>query len=90
MFLDPVFEPSGSTGHGGIAAVRWMKRDSPETGESTREEMVDWIGDQEGFAHVRDKNGHDVEVRVVNASLPYLRTYADGVWTDNLLALPWY
>ena len=31
-----------------------------------------------------------VKVGVVDATPPYLRTHADGVWTDNLLALPRY
>jgi hypothetical protein len=31
-----------------------------------------------------------VAVLVVDSSPPYLRTYADGKWTDNLLALPKY
>jgi hypothetical protein len=34
--------------------------------------------------------GHDVNVGVVNATPPYIKTYADEVWTDNLLALPRY
>lgn len=31
-----------------------------------------------------------VEVDVVNANPPYIRTKADNKWTDNLLALPRY
>jgi hypothetical protein len=30
----------------------------------------------------------DAQVGVVNGTPPYLRTYADGVWTNNLLSLP--
>lgn len=40
---------------------------------------------------VRDPlSGKRADVGVVRQSgrLPYLRTYADGVWNDNLLALP--
>jgi hypothetical protein len=34
-------------------------------------------------------NGRRVDVGVVNGpNGPYVRTHADGVWTDNLLALP--
>ena len=29
-----------------------------------------------------------MSVGVVDANPPYIRTHADGVWTDNLLALP--
>ena len=34
----------------------------------------------------------EVQVGVVHPQYgpPYLRTHADGVWTDNLLALPRY
>lgn len=33
--------------------------------------------------------GRRAEIGVVNdPNGPYLRTYADGVWNDNLLALP--
>jgi hypothetical protein len=76
--------------HGHIAAVRWEAQSSPQTGESTREEMVEWIGDKEGFAHVRDSEGHDVEVQVVRADPPYIRTVRDGNASDDLLALPRY
>lgn len=30
----------------------------------------------------------DAQVKVMNANPPYLRTSADGNWTNNLLALP--
>ncbi len=34
-------------------------------------------------------NGKRAYLRVVaGPNGPYVRTYADGVWTDNLLALP--
>jgi len=32
--------------------------------------------------------GPDVRVGVVDATPPYLRTYADGNWNNNLLSLP--
>jgi hypothetical protein len=50
--------------------------------------MVDWI-DQGGEAWVTDGR-RSVRIRVVRAHPPYIRTYADGVWSDNLLALPRY
>lgn len=30
----------------------------------------------------------DAKVGVVKGTPPYLRTYADGTWTNNLLSLP--
>ena len=50
--------------------------------------MVDWIQNKKGDARVRDNQGHDVQVGVVSANPPYIRTYADRVWTDNFVALP--
>jgi len=52
--------------------------------------MVAWIEDKDGKAYVDDGRGHRVSVGVVEPSHEpkYLRTYADGVWTDNLLSLP--
>jgi catechol-2,3-dioxygenase len=80
----------GGTYHEHIASVQWRNPQSDETGESTRAAMVDWIKNENGDARVRDDAGHDVRVGVVDASPPYIRTYADRVWTDNLLALPRY
>jgi hypothetical protein len=74
--------------HEHITDVQWRNPESGETGQSTRATMVDWINNKNGDARVRDNSGHDVQVGVVNARPPFIRTYADGVWTDNLLALP--
>lgn len=51
--------------------------------------MVDWIENKKGKAFV-GSGSQRVEVGVVSPSggQPYLRTYADGVWTNNLLSLP--
>ena len=58
--------------------------------DNSRSEMVAWIEDKDGKAYVDDDRGHRVPVAVVKPSSgpKYLRTYADGVWTDNLLSLP--
>ncbi|MGD0742094.1 MAG: DUF3892 domain-containing protein [Acidimicrobiales bacterium] len=79
----------GGTRHEHIASVRWVNPSSQETGSSTRETMVDWIENKGGAAFVTDGQ-NTVSVAVVDAHPKYLRTYADGVWTDNLLALPRY
>jgi hypothetical protein len=80
---------SGGAGHMHIAAVRWRDPRDGQCGSSTREMMVDWIGNKNGTARVRHGTD-DVKVGVVNAKPPYIRTYADGEWSDNLLALPRY
>jgi hypothetical protein len=79
----------GGTRHEHIASVRWTNAESKQAGESTRETMVDWIQNKDGKAYVTDGRS-TVSVGVVDAQPKYIRTYADGVWTDNLLALPRY
>jgi hypothetical protein len=80
----------GGTRHEHIGSVRWSNPQTAATGQSTREEMVTWIRDQNGLAYVHGSDGSVSQVGVVKASPPYIRTYADGVWNDNLLALPRY
>lgn len=77
----------GGTQHEHIASVKWEDVDTHNTGESTRETMVDWIKNKKGKAYVKDGSSK-VAVGVVEATPPYLRTHADGKWTNNLLALP--
>lgn len=80
---------SGGTKHEHIAEVKWKNPKTGKTGENTREEMVNWIENKDGKAFVTDGK-NTVSVRVVDATPKYIRTYADGKWTDNLLALPRY
>lgn len=89
VYITEVHMSPGGSGHQHIAAVRWRNPGSGETGENTRAQMVTWINEG-GDARVRDGRGNDVQVHVVNASPPYIQTYADGIPTDNLLALPRY
>lgn len=80
---------SGGTQHEHIASVKWKNPATDATGQSTREAMVDWLENKNGEAYVTDGK-NTVSVLVVNAKPKYIRTYADGKWTDNLLALPRY
>jgi hypothetical protein len=80
----------GGSGHQHIASVRWRQTDdASKTGENTRDQMVDWIKNKGGVAYVTDGT-NTVAVGVRDANPPYLQTYADKVWTDNLLALSTY
>jgi hypothetical protein len=79
----------GGSGHEHIASVRWRNPADAKTGQSTKADMVDWIKNKNGDARVTDGT-NTVQVGVVDASPPYIRTHADGKWTDNLLALPTY
>jgi len=73
--------------HEHIARVRWTNPETNAIGENSRVEMVDWIDSKGGKAFVV-AGGKSVAVDVVQATPSYIRTHADGVWTNNLLALP--
>jgi len=79
----------GGTRHEHIAEVQWRDPSDGKRGNSTREAMVDWISNKHGDARVTDGR-NTVQVGVVQGYHPYIRTHADGTWTDNLLALPRY
>lgn len=76
----------GGNRHEHIASVRWQDPGNGTADVSTREAMVAWI--RKGNRAFVTDGRNTVDVLVVNAHPPYLRTYADGKWTDNLLALP--
>jgi hypothetical protein len=80
---------SGGTEHKHIASLKWIEDGKTETKESTREVLVDWVKDN-GKGYVLDSSGDKAYVKVVESSPPYLQTQADGIWSDNLLALPTY
>ncbi|WP_420879640.1 DUF3892 domain-containing protein [Rhodococcus sp. (in: high G+C Gram-positive bacteria)] len=81
---------SGGTEHQHIVHLWWTNPSTGATGDNTRAQIVSWIEDKDGKAYVTDAKGNRVEVGVVTPTHGerYLRTYADRVWTNNLLALP--
>jgi hypothetical protein len=79
----------GGSGHEHIAAVRWQNARTLVTGQSTIAGMVGWLN-SDGELRVRDTAGAEVRVGVFNVEPPTIRTYSDGVWTDDLLNLPRY
>jgi LPXTG-motif cell wall-anchored protein len=87
IYITAVHMPDGS-GHEQIEFVQWQNPRTLETGQSTREEIVEWINSG-GDLRVRDHAG-DLRAGVVAADPPYIRTHAGGVWTDNLLVVPRY
>lgn len=89
IYISEVRMSAGGSAHAHIADVRCREPDTGATGENARAQMIDWIneGDQ---ARLTDGIGDDVRVGVANATQLYIRTYADGAWTDNLLSLPHY
>jgi len=87
VYITNIRMSSGGTSHEHIASVKWRNPADGATGENTISAMVNWIEKENGVAKVTD--GHrTVSVGVVNHT--YLRTFADNVWSDNLLALPRY
>ncbi|MDI5973985.1 DUF3892 domain-containing protein [Streptomyces sp. SL13] len=83
---------SGGIDHEHITGLRWTNPADGKTGDSSRATLVAWIEDKNGKAYTEDSSGHRADVAVVNPARgeKYLRTRADGVWTNNLLALPRY
>lgn len=78
----------GGNQHEHISSVRWLNTVDGVSNVSTVAAMVEWI-DWGNASFVGGSDGR-VSVGVVRpAGRPaYLRTHADGQWTDNLLALP--
>lgn len=79
--------PPRATGHEHISDVRWHEAGSTKTEESSALTIINWIKGKNGNAQVKDGIG-SVQVGVVDANPPYLRTHKDGRFTDNLLSLP--
>jgi hypothetical protein len=79
----------GGSRHEHIAAVEWENRATKATGKTSRAGMVKFIEVDKGDARVADGSSY-VQVKGRDAIPKYIQTYADGKWTDNLLALPEY
>ncbi|MBE9598002.1 DUF3892 domain-containing protein [Pedobacter sp. MC2016-24] len=63
---------------------------NPPTWYWKREDIIASINNKTNTFYVLE-NGNRSDVGVVNPTdgrSPFLRTYADNVWNDNLLALP--
>ncbi len=58
-------------------------------GKWTKEQVIAWIDAKQFSFYTQDRFG-TAWIGVVREAgkRPYLRTHADGRWTDNLLALP--
>ena len=71
-----------------ITDVMWLNDGQGKSGTTTRAGAVKFIRD----GNRMQVAGPDspVEVEVVDASPPYIRTQGNGTSTDNLLSLPQY
>lgn len=74
--------------HHAISYVGWVEDGTGKTGKNSRLEIYDWLKGG-GEAYVLDGQGNKayVATRENQNGTKYLQTYADQVWTDNLLAL---
>jgi len=72
-----------------IVLYKWKNDQSSDTGQSDKPTLVDWISNKNGRAFVGAGSSR-VDVGVVRpaSGQPYLRTYADNMWTNNLVNLP--
>lgn len=80
---------AGGYHHEHITEIRWVEDGTTIPKSNTRAEMVKFV-EGGGKAYVKDSDG-DVaflRVRTSSAGNKYVQTYADGIWKDNLLALP--
>ena len=77
--------------HETIVAYRWVNPQTQKVDSSDKPTLVAWLDTKEAghTAYVSDgRNTSQVGVVHHQHGQPYLRTHADGKWTDNLLALP--
>lgn len=74
--------------HEYITHYKW-RGENGTTGSTDKAGMVEWIESKNGIAYVGN-GAQRARVGVIRPAqgLPYLRTYADGQWTNNLLSLP--
>ena len=87
IYITHIRTTTPGTRHEHISELRWHNPENGSTGHSTTQEIIDWI-EQERVVATVHSNPEDVRLRVVNSVPKYLRTFANGTWTDNLLALP--
>lgn len=83
----------GGRYHEHIASVKWKEIGTGDIGENTRAQMVAWLDEDDAHKAIAGDYPNDYAyVGAVHPQLSnaYIRTYADGDWTDNLLALPEY
>ena len=80
----------GGNRHEHIASLQAV---DTATGQLYNDTRAAWVAYLErgnsGFVH--DRYGNEVGVYVnTNGYTKWVQTYADGIWSDNLLALPRY
>jgi hypothetical protein len=76
--------------HHAIERLSWTNEQDGQTGSNSRLEIYNWIKTDNGTAYVKDRAGNIAYVgtREHSNGTKYVQTFADQVWTDNLLSLP--
>ena len=76
--------------HHAIESLGWIEDGTGKNDKSTRLQIYDWLKNQNGSAYVLDRLGNKAFLypRENPAGTKFVQTYADRVWTDNLLSLP--
>jgi hypothetical protein len=80
--------PDSCRRHEDIMGIRWLDSSTSTSNTMSKPQAVDWVR-KGNRLYVAGETGA-VEVRVVDADPPYLRTVANNTYTDNLLSLPRY
>jgi hypothetical protein len=90
MIQITAIKQEGGRGHEHISAVQWRNTSNGSIGQSTRQAIVDWLSESRANQAVVADGAKWVYVAVVQPAnqSAYIRTHADGKWSDNLLALP--
>jgi hypothetical protein len=80
---------TGGIGHEHITDLMWCGEATP-AGLTSRQGLVDWVSAASSNRAVILAGPREVQVDVVRpaSEAPYLRARTDGIWTDDLLALP--
>ena len=76
--------------HHAISYLGWTNDADGKTGKSSRLEVYNWLKQSNlNQAYVSDVRGNTAYVgtREHSNGTKFVQTYADGKWTDNLLAL---
>ena len=90
VLITAVHLSSGGTRHEHITSIRWQMSQSSKTGSTSVPDMVTFIDDGNEVATWDGRSSATVGVVRPAGRPAYLRTFANGEWTDNLLHLPRY
>ena len=88
VFITAVKVSAAGSGHEHIVEIRWLNCNDSTSNTMSTASAVEYI-QAKSTLHVAGPDGA-IGVGVVDATPPYLRTIANGKYTDNLLALPRY